>query len=155
MMAFGLASVLVLAVSLIAWRKDPGRFASAAGVSLMLLFSWWASNSLIALYGVPDGVRASPIIDLIGLSVMAACWAMRPKVWKAVVGLCFAACLCAHWAFLMQPTTLAFARYSAILDVIFAVQLVTAALPGGGYVLDRVISHLLDRRGFRAGLGVR
>jgi len=150
MIGFGMASLAVLAVSLIAWRGEPGRYASAAGVALMLLFSWWASNSLVALYGIPDGVR-----DLIGLSVMAACWAMRPKVWKAVVGLCFAACLCAHWAFWMQPTTLAFSRYSATLDVIFAVQLAIAALPGGGHVVDRALRYLSDRWRLDTGVGAR
>lgn len=150
-----MASLAVLAVSLIAWRCEPGRYASAAGVALMLLFSWWASNSLVALYGIPDGVKAYPVIDLIGLSIMALCWAMRPKVWKAGVALAFMACLCAHWAFCMHPTTLAFSRYSAILDVIFAVQLAIAALPGGGHVVDRALRYLSDRWRLDTGVGAR
>jgi hypothetical protein len=154
MMIFGLAAWIVLGLSLLAWRKHPHAYASAAGVSLMLLFMWWASNALIGLYGVPDGVAAYPALDLIGLCVMAWRWAGRPKLWKGVVLAGFAACLFAHVAYWAAPSTLAFGNYTLILDAIFAGQLAAAALPGGGYIVDRILSRMSDRGRARHGVAV-
>lgn len=142
-MIFGLASLAVAGLSFWSWRTDP-RNVCLAGISLMLLMLWGASNALVAFWGVPEGMRAYPALDLIGLLVVGAAWVREPRAWKLGVIGCFLGIEAAHIAFWIDPVNPR--AYAVDLNDLFLLQLGCVAFPGVRHAAGAALSRLRDQR---------
>lgn len=144
---------LIAVVAVIAINSGNPRDADARGLSLMLATTWGVSNILVGLYGLPDGARLFPLIDLVaGLAVLLV-WRRRPAVWKLALLSLFVLQMLGHTAFwgalwlgrLPNSFATALMQYIVALNAMFACQLVCVAFPGGRYVGDRVRTWMRRR----------
>src|SRR5690242_18042805 len=86
---YGIATGLVVLLSIYANRERYDRHVDLVGCALMLFAFWCISNVLWALYGSPDAMRLYPAMDLIGTAVCCALTVRRPAYWKACLALLF------------------------------------------------------------------
>lgn len=111
--------------------------AAARAITLLLISTWVGSNLLVALYGVPTGMRLFPLLDL--AAGLFAFWTLirHPAAWLRFIVAIFALLLVSHASFWTQRY-LGFdshqGLYIRVINSLFALQLVCAAWPGGAYV---------------------
>lgn len=155
--AFLSACGLVVGINWLANHLTHGKMVDARGVAVMLTLMCAASNLRHVIY--PDEPRSLfiyPAMDLLALVTMYIVSARQPRVWKIGVGLCLLTDLFLHALYLRDIMPLnALWQYYVMLDILFALQLLFAAVPGGislgRYCLSHLPSGWLSRHGILAG----
>ncbi len=138
---FGALAVGALALNRVAWGHDKARYTDALGLAFMLLCMWAGYNVLVAVWGVPAGLRAYPVMDLVAGTMTLFAWGTDRRGWKAVLAFTFVLdCVC-HLAFWMTGAT-AFTTYALSLNAVFVLQCLVVGWPGGLHVASAVMRRL-------------
>lgn len=144
---FGAAHAAVILLSLAAWWSDMERYASALGLAMMLAVVWMLSVALVAVQGVPEGMRLFWVLDAAGLACVGLTHWRRPTYTKLAMAVVFACMAILHAAFWTNPERSNPQAYALLLDLLTVAILAIASVPGGRYVADRIRDRLRARRG--------
>jgi len=138
---FGLLAVGALILNRIAWSHDKTRYTDALGLAFMLLCMWAGSNVLVAVWGVPAGLRAYPVMDLAAGLLTLFAWGSDRRNWKVALAFTFVLdCVC-HLSFWMTGGH-AFTEYALSLNALFVLQCLVVGWPGGLHVASAVMRRL-------------
>ena len=140
-LSFGAVALGVLALGFVARRGDAHHHGDTLAASAMLFMTWAISNVLTALYKPPDSWLLYPVMDLICGCAVGWMWFSKRAAWKFILaGLFLLECII-HVAFWLHRVQTPWLQYNYVLslNVVFAVQLLTTAWPGGAYVAARTL----------------
>lgn len=140
---FGALALLAVGFNYAAWKADRAETLDPTAFSLLLLFTWSASNLAIHLDG-PDGAQWFSTMDgLCGLIAFWS-WSRRRAGWKAALVVSFALMGGAHVAFgLASFMGGDFIAYARILNALYLLQLLIVGWPGLSYGWDRALGLLV------------
>lgn len=137
---FGLSALSVVLLNGWAWSRDRAGYGDAFGTSLMLFGIWAVSHSMVERFGFPEATRIYPLMDAVGsLFVLRSFRGGERAMWKGGVLACFVFMACTHVAFWLNPEADAW-TYWLLGSFACAVQLLFAALPGGGRLVGSILS---------------
>lgn len=142
---FALLVLVPLLLNGVASRFDFKGFVDAFGISVMLIIIWAITNIMAAIFAPPLSKALHWLIDFVGLSVCIIAWRTHRERWKLVLAGLFLAQLFLHALFWVewqtQPHGNMLYNYVLGLNMIWLVQLATAAWPGGRYVVGRLVDR--------------
>jgi len=143
---YGLAALLVAVLS----RTSPRR--GVRPFSLMLLLYWAIFNLVDHRMNVTDGVEISALMDAIGMSLAINAGFRNFRWWKAGLALCFGCELLTHITIMFLPESRSsFYQYKLILNLLFAGELFSVAIPTLVFHLRPLRSRLRRRGGPLSG----
>jgi hypothetical protein len=151
-MAYTAATAAVFVACFLAYRSKPEKYADLMGVSALLSMVFVIGNLLDALYGFPEVILASPVLDFFLAAMIYRAWQKNREPWKVVVVGALVAQLMLHvvaismWK-LGGLTQQGLYLYVVAINAVFIVMLLTLGCVGVGHGLDRLRHHLFDRRG--------
>ncbi len=144
---WGFVAMIPFGLNVWALRSHYHAYVDAVGLSLMLVLLWALYNlSLVSPPGQPENMLVLAVIDVIAMGICAAAWVTEPRPFKLVLAVLFLGQLGLHASFWMawpQPGLLY--NYKAALNATFALQLLTAAWPGGTALVRHGLDWLSDR----------
>lgn len=151
-LAYTLAVVAVFIACYLAYRSRPDKYADLMGVSSLLAMVFVIGNLLVTLYGFPESILGSPVLDFFLAAMIYRAWQKNREPWKVVVVAALVAQLMLHavaismWK-LGGLTQHGLYLYVVALNAFFIVILLALGCVGVGHGLDRLLAHLLDRWG--------
>lgn len=164
--AFVVACIAIVGLNWLANHLSKGKLIDARGVAVMLTMMCAAGNIQHVLFPAPRNLLINPVMDVLALMTMYVVSVNRPRVWKIVVGLCLLTELFIHAMYLprlteMDERSVFYAgikqQYDTLLNILFALQLLFTAVPGGISLGRYCLSHLprgwMSRHGLLAGAG--
>jgi ABC-type long-subunit fatty acid transport system fused permease/ATPase subunit len=152
MYAYLIAMIAVFVICYLAYRSKPEKYADLMGVSALLALVFFVNNLLVILYGFPDALLASPVLDCFLAVMIYRAWLRSREKWKVVVVASLVAQLTLHVAAIAMWKSDQFTQHGLYLYVVavngfFIVQLAALGIVGAGHGLDRLISYLFSRGG--------
>lgn len=146
LMVWFLAVLAVNALCLAIPRNNEAR-----AMGLLLGGLWLASNALVGIYGVPEGMRLYPLLDLMGGVYAFAAWRKQPVLWSFALLWSFVLLVLCHAAFWLTQWfgygAASVPQYTIAINGLFAVQLICVGWPGGVGVAEHLRIRLRGRRG--------
>jgi len=151
---YTIATAGVFIACFLAYRSKPEKYADLMGVSALLSMVFVIGNLLVTMYGFPEVLLASPILDAFLAVMIYRAWQKSREPWKVVVVGALVAQLMLHvvaismWK-LGTLTQHGLYLYAVAINAFFIVQLLALGCVGMGHGLDRLRAHLFGRRGLR------
>lgn len=148
---YALATFAVFAICFLAYRSRPAKYADLMGVSALLAIVFVINNLLVMLYHFPEAILAAPVLDFFLAVMIYRAWLKNREVWKVVVVGSLVAQLMLHvvvtsmWK-LDTLTQHGLYSYVVAVNAFFIIQLLALGSVGVGHGLDRLRTHLSDRR---------
>lgn len=154
---WGFVALIPFGLNTWALRDDYHGHVDAVGLSIMLILMWALYNlALVSPPGQPQNMLVLTAMDVIATGVCAAAWVTQPKPYKLILALLFVLQLALHAAFwLAWPRDGLLFNYKALLNATFALQLLTAAWPGGVALVRHGLDRLSDYRRAHHYVGAR
>lgn len=153
---FALAVVTPVVINAYALRHDR-RVSEALALSLMILAIWGATRCLHLALPEPDSKGLNPMFDFIGGLAVLGSWVAYRGAWKLILALLFAAQLLLAawfwWEWEIFDNSLSYRSYLRLNNVLWLLQLVCVAWPGGFSVARRSLHHLRRFLSRHPGLG--
>jgi len=152
MLLYLVATVAVFAVSFLAYKSRPDKYADLMGVSALLAVVFVINNLLVMLYRFPDVILSSPVLDFFLAAMIYRAWQKNREPWKVVVVGSLVAQLMLHAVVISMwklggLTQHGLYMYVVAVNAFFIVQLLALGCVGVGHGLDRLRVRLSDRRG--------
>lgn len=154
LLAYTLATAAVFSICFLAYRSKPEKYADLMGVSALLAIVFVIGNLLVTMYGMPQALLASPVLDFFLAAMIYRAWSKNWEPWKVIVVGSLVAQLMLHvvaigmWK-LGGLTQQGLYLYVVAINAFFIVQLLALGCVGVGHGLDRIRVHLSGRRGAR------
>lgn len=137
-------AVMIPVVLNIATKRD----ADALGISAMILLIWTISRVFWALYTPPESMAWYPVIDSLAAGTCLTAWVTIRRWWKLALVVLFTTQCVLHAAFwLTWPEYQSLLRYVVANNILFALELLCVAAPGGSHVARDLVSRMPDRLG--------
>jgi len=151
MLLYLVATVAVFAVSFLAYKSRPDKYADLMGVSALLAVVFVINNLLVMLYRFPDVILSSPVLDFFLAIMIYRAWQKNREPWKVVVVGSLVAQLMLHAVVISMwklggLTQHGLYLYVVAVNAFFIVQLLALGCVGMGHGLDRLRARLSDRR---------
>ncbi len=152
MIAYTAATAFVFLACFLAYQSKPEKYADLMGVSALLAIVFVIGNLLVTMYGFPEALLASPVLDCFLAGMIYRAWQKNREGWKVVMVGSLVAQLMLHvvaigmWK-LGGLTQQGLYLYVVAVNGVFIVQLLALGCVGVGHGLDRVRAYLSDRRG--------
>ncbi len=149
---YTIATTGVFVTCFLAYRSKPEKYADLMGVSALLTMVFVIGNLLVAMYGFPEVLLASPVLDAFLATMIYRAWQKNREPWKvAVVGALVAQLMLHVVAISMWKlgilTQHGLYLYAVAVNAFFIAILLTLWCVGVGHGLDRLRRHLFDRGG--------
>lgn len=154
LLAYTTATAAVFLICFLAYRSRPEKYADLMGVSALLSLVFVIGNLLVTMYGFPEALLASPVLDFFLAAMIYRAWQKNREPWKVVVVGALVAQLMLHvvsismWK-LGVLTQQGLHVYVVAINAFFIVQLLALGCVGVGHGLDRIRAYLSDRRSAR------
>lgn len=142
--------LIPFALNYLASRDDYARYVDGLFASGMLAAIWAFTNAVGVMWAFPANKVFHPLVDLIGLSVAVAAYMTQRQRWKLVLAYLFLCQMFAHaafwWSWRYSPGAMSGRDYVGLLNMLWMVQLICVATPGGGHVAIRTLRRLHHAR---------
>jgi hypothetical protein len=119
----------------------------AIGLSGMIVVGWCFERICWVIWSPPEAMTLYPVMDVVlGLTTLAA-WGTRPAWWKLALTAAFLFQCCLHVAFwgAYPLGGASVARYEAVLNCSYAVELCLVASSGLGHVARMALDRMFTR----------
>lgn len=152
MIASAIACLFVYLVNASAAAAEKPRYADAAGISAMLCVSFGLTNTLVALHGLPEAVLFFPVMDAVFAFMVWSAWRRDRALWKILLAWLLVAQLAMHVVLIAvwNDGALNYGgiySYVVMINVDFALQLLTVGSVGAAYWISRLVHRLSALRG--------
>ena len=152
LLAYTTATAGVFLICFSAYQSKPEKYADLMGVSALLAIVFVIGNLLVTMYGFPEALLASPVLDFFLASMIYRAWRKNREAWKVVIVGSLVAQLMLHVVVISMwklggLTQQGLYLYVVAINAFFIVQLLSLGCVGVGHGVDRLRAYLSSRRG--------